>query len=606
MDIRVIESGRQQLLQGPAGDNLLVFLRRNHQVVHAPCGGRGTCGKCTVEIDGIGPVLACQVSLSPDLWAQAGLSDGQTLTVRLPDPVRAQISTGGILPDLEVSPLVYRGTARLPSPRLDDQRPDDRRLADATGKSVPFYLLPELPVVLRESNFAPTFWFRGDTGQILRFVGPDDGGPLGMALDIGTTTLAAYLCDLGSGRQLASASMLNPQRSFGADVISRIEQAAAGHRADLQRVLARAVGELSGRLLELSGRQSGRTRPIEDIAHLVIAGNTTMVHLLAALPADAIARTPFIPVTVSAITASAAELGLPLHPAAVCQILPAISGYVGADVTAGLLACGFDQMAEQAGNTLFLDIGTNGEIVLATPGGLIACSTAAGPAFEGANITCGLGGVDGAIDRVFIQDGDLACSLIGPPGPARGLCGSGLVAAVAMLLDLGLLDETGRITDDPEQLAEPLRRRLARIDGQEAIILLDETQSATGRPVFLTQKDIRELQNAKAAISAGIALLIEQAGLKAADIERVYMAGGFGNYLGVDHALRIGLLPSELKGRTVSAGNTAGMGALACLLNAGYLERSQGLADRVRYFELSADRRFTDLYIDAMIFPEPE
>ena len=616
MQLSIIEMDRQETIAAEPGDFLLSVLRNHGYKITAPCGGKGTCRKCEVELVGIGKVLSCQTRVSEDLWQTAGLSLDQPLLIRLAEPVTAQISTDGLLPSIHPDPLVFKGVVRLPQPTLADQRPDDERFCAATGRTLPYRLLPQLPGILRQTDFAPAFYFRSDTGAVIRLAKPDCPEPLGMALDIGTTTLAAYLCNLATGERLASTSMLNPQSSFGADVISRIEQAALGHQQDLQKVICRAIGDLAGRLVDKASRKTGRSLQREDIAHLMIAGNTTMVHLLTGLSADAIARSPFIPVTLQTMTLSAAELNLPLLPNAVCQIMPSISGYVGADITAGILTCGLHRLNEDGGSrsALLLDIGTNGEIVLAGPKGMVACSTAAGPAFEGANIACGMGGVQGAIDKVGISGDDLTYTVIGDNGAnqsgenvkvlARGICGSGLVAALAALLDTRLVDETGRITDEPEELAPELGRRVTEINGQTAVILVDADMSATGQAIYLTQKDIREVQNAKAAIAAGILLLVEQAGLKPEQVDHVYIAGGFGNYLDVEHAFRIGLLPEEMHGRTRGVGNTAGMGALYALLVQDALTEAAEAADKVTYYELSADKRFTDLYIEAMMFPE--
>jgi len=400
-------------------------------------------------------------------------------------------------------------------------------------------------------------------------------------------------------------------------VISRIDQSSVSPEARhaLRASIAGAIAGLADRLAVKAGHKLGMNISTDDIVHYVFAGNTTMLHLLTGLPAAAIARAPFIPVSRRAMTLPAAELGLPLAADAVCQLLPSISGYVGADITAGILACGLHHLPPGQ-NALLLDIGTNGEIVLASPNGLIACSTAAGPAFEGANILCGMGGVQGAIDSMACREGDLVYTTVGESnGNGKdngqsirplGICGSGLVAAVAVLLDCGLIDETGRITDEPANLPASLRQRLIQYQEQAAILLVPREISATGHPIILTQKDIRELQNAKAAIAAGISLLIQQAGLRPDQIDRTYIAGGFGNYLDAAHAFRIGLLPRELRGSTRAAGNTAGMGAILCLLDHTALAEAESIARSVGYFELSGDKRFTDLYIEAMMFPETD
>lgn len=630
MELLVIDQETRHRIPVREGDNLLQVLRINGLTITAPCGGKGTCGKCSVELEGLGLVLACQMTLTEALWQQAGQQLNQPLVLHMPERKNPQVSTKGMLPDLILSPLVAKADVSLPLPTISDQRSDECRFNEESGCTLPFLLLPQLTQQLQQTAYKPTFFYRQDTREVQRFVRGDSPGPLGIAVDIGTTTLAAYLCDLRDGRLLAADALLNPQRSFGADVISRIETAADGHQEALRLSIAGAIGELADRLLDHSGRAHMRDFRREDIAHVVLAGNTVMMHFLSGLPADAIARTPFIPVSVSARTLSAADLRLPLPPDTICQLLPSIAGYVGADTTAGILATSLWQPGNKTTRkSLLLDIGTNGEIVLAVNNHLIACSAAAGPAFEAANISCGLGGIHGAIDRVWLEDNDLHISVIGQPrngldqnqdarlhrtedtsrevSPlAAGVCGSGLVAAIAACLRSGMIDETGRICDEPQRLPPRLAARIGEIEGMNSIILARESQSGNGRPVYLTQKDIRELQNAKAAIVAGILLLLEKAELKADELDDVFIAGGFGNYLSVDDALAIGLLPAAFRGKTRSAGNTAGMGALACLLEQELFQSAADIAAQVTYFELSAEKRFTDLYIEAMLFPEED
>ncbi len=599
MQLLVIENDQDHLLSldGPA--NLLALLRDHKILIPAPCGGQGTCGKCLVTIEGIGPLLACQTVLEAALWQRAGLAADQPLVVRVPQADRPQITTDGQLPDLILSPLVVRETVRLAPPSLDDQRSDEQRLADAGDWQVPFQLLAQLPDWIRQE--ALTLEARLDTRTLLRLLPAQAPSPLGLAVDIGTTTMAGYLCDLNSGALLASDALINPQQAYGADVISRIEAAMAGQAQRLRQLLAEAIGSLAQRLTLRAGLDG--SQGLDAISQVVLTGNTVMMHLLAGLPADAIARTPFIPVSVSARTVSAGQLGLPLQPQAVCQLMPAIAAYVGADVTAGLVATGLAR--QTTGTALLVDIGTNGEMVLVNGQAAVACSTAAGPAFEAANIACGLGGVRGAIDRVWLDQDQLAFSVIGQADGAlkpAGICGSGLVSAVAACLSAGLIDETGRINDQPDSLPAGLSQHIQQLDGRPVICLSGRVDQS--RPVYLSQKDIRELQNAKAALAAGILLLLEASGLQTEAVDEVIIAGGFGQHLVVADALAIGLLPKAFAGRIRFAGNTAGMGALACLIQQSLFYEAIESAGRVRYLELSAQTRFSDLYIDAMLFPE--
>jgi len=269
---------------------------------------------------------------------------------------------------------------------------------------------------------------------------------------------------------------------------------------------------------------------------------------------------------------------------------------VGADITAGILAC---QMDTDNKAQLLIDIGTNGEIAISKEGQIVACSTAAGPAFEGANIICGIGGISGAIDNVFFKDNEIHITTI-LDEPPIGICGSGIVSAVAALLHARVIDETGRFEDDLDLISPVLHDKILRIKNETLFVF---TKNEAGEPqVYLTQKDIREVQNAKAAVCAGIRLLMEQQELKPENIDNVYIAGGFGNYLNVDDAFTIGLLPIELIGKAKMVGNSSGIGASLCLLNHDMLKRCEEIQKKTTYYELSSDKRFTDLYIDAMMF----
>lgn len=599
---------------------LLDLLREQGWPLPAPCGGRGTCGKCRVEIEGLGPVLACQTVVDEHLWHLAGCPVDQPLQITLPVSRQARISTDGLLNHPSLNPLVTRQSVMLPAADLQDSRPLDRHLAELTGWTADPAVLRHLPAGWPEQAIRLRVCGRRDTATILS-VEPESATPPplnGLAVDIGTTTIGAWLYDVASGQPLASGAMLNPQQSYGADVISRIDQAADPAKARaMQRQVTGAIEQLAADLLRQSGAAPVETPRGLPLCHVVIAGNTTMLHLLLGLPPASLARTPFVPVSLERQRLRPQDLGLQWPATCVVEILPGIASYVGADLTAGSLACDLDRAASEGGIRLLLDIGTNGEIVLATPQGMTACSTAAGPAFEGANISCGMSGLTGAIDRVDWQGDQLALRLIedgdGSDHPAgspalrpQGLCGSGLIAAIATGLEIGLIDETGRICDEPESLPDAVRRYLGEVDGRPAIILMPADPDGGQTLIALTQKDIREVQNAKAALAAGITVLLERSGLQADQVDQLYLAGGFGQYLDPEHAFRIGLLPDALRGRTLAVGNSAGMGAIRVLLDQSQSERAVRLARQIRYIELSADARFTELYVDAMFFPEDE
>lgn len=390
----------------------------------------------------------------------------------------------------------------------------------------------------------------------------DGEAGLGVSVDVGTTTLAAYLVERSTGRVLASDARLNPQRPHGADVISRLSFAIESEEnaALLQREILAAIDEMTRSMLERAGRAG------EEIRCRALVGNTVMMHLLGGYPARPLAFAPFTP----AYTAlHEKELG------GVRTILGGcISGYVGADTLAAALACGLDERDE---NAMLIDIGTNGEIMLKKDGCCFACSCAAGPAFEGAHIACGTGAVAGAIDHARVENGEIVYTTIGG-GEATGICGSGLIDLTAALLERGDITPMGRMAGD---------------------VRLSER-------VYLARSDIREVQLAKAAIASGIRILAEQAGAALADIEKVYLAGGFGNFIGLDSACRIGLLPAALRAKIVPVGNAAGSGSVRLLVSEQARRRAEALRQATRCVELAATPDFNDVYTDELLFEDED
>ncbi len=394
---------------------------------------------------------------------------------------------------------------------------------------------------------------------------------LGAVLDIGTTTLALCLIDLSTGEVLEKCSALNPQGVLGADVLSRIEAWGKGKGALLQSLLLERV---RGMLAQVCG--AGR-----EISCLTVAANTTMLHLFLGVDPTPIGVYPFTPQFTDTQWVDGLTLGLPVGR--VC-LLPSVSGYIGSDVTAGALACDMDRTDA---TRLFVDIGTNGEILLSHKGALYATSTAAGSAFEGACIECGMGGVSGAVDHVTVADGELILGTVGGTHP-RGICGSGLIDLVACLLREGLIDESGAFEGSDSPLASHMR-------GDRFYLCED---------VYLSQKDIRQYQLAKSAIVSGILTLLDACGVRADEVERVLIAGGLGYYMNVEAAAQTGLLPRALCTRTESVGNTALAGARLCLVDAEGLPRTERLARATRVVELGGSAAFSEAYMMNMMLEE--
>jgi uncharacterized 2Fe-2S/4Fe-4S cluster protein (DUF4445 family) len=426
--------------------------------------------------------------------------------------------------------------------------------------------------------------------------GTDDGPLLGMAYDLGTTTIVGYLMDLVTGKELAVASALNPQTQFGDDVVSRIQHITASANG-LQQLQKSVIGAING--LAIAACQQAGVPP-QRVYGLTLVGNTTMQHLLLGVDPSALARSPYVPVVAEAVSLPAQRLGLAIHPEAPVWALASIAGWVGADTVGVILATG---QHRDEGISLAIDIGTNGEMTLGSRHRLVACSTAAGPAFEGAHLSCGMRAASGAIDQVSIN-GDVHWRTI-ENTPPRGICGSGLVDLVAQMLEAQILRESGMMRD-AQQLLELGQNCLAeriRSEGRHrAFDLVLPHEGADGRPVRVSQRDIRELQLAKGAIRAGIEILLKELGIGYGDVTRVYLAGAFGNYIKPESALRIGLIPVLPNAEIVPVGNAAGSGAKLALLSRAAREETHEIVDLVEYLELSTLPEFQDQFAESMVF----
>lgn len=593
------------------GKNLLDLLRENGFYIDSPCNGNGTCGKCRVKL-----ILGNNSSARADeikVLGREALESGYRLACRYninsdidisidQNDLQAKILTESIQRSIELNPLVTKVYNVLEKPALGNSISDYDRIIIGEFNDNPFHLknlelLRSLHDVIRKENFQVTLVI--DSSDIIAVEPGNTVNTLyGIAVDIGTTTIAAYLIDLTTGKKTCVTSLLNPQKAFGADVISRISYIMQNEHGleHLNTLLVQSVNICVAMLCKQAGILPA------DIYAMTFAGNTTMQHILLKVNPSNIASAPFVPVFTSAVKVKARELSIDINPNGTAYFLPGVSAYVGADTVGAVLTVG---MYRQASTSLLIDIGTNGEIVLGDKDGMYACSAAAGPAFEGANIKNGMGSVNGAINSVSLKHG-ITFTTIGNTKPL-GLCGTGVVDLLAELLEVGIVDETGRIDmawkpDSPEQ--EALCERITSTDGVNAFILCKADETLSGSEVLLTQRDIREIQNAKAAIAAGIRVLVKNAGIWFEDIKNVYLAGGFGSYINIDSALKIGLIPVELEGRIISVGNAAAQGAINVLTSKALLPVAQEISKSIIYIELSNSKDFNDYYIDCMTFEQ--
>ncbi|MDR3579800.1 MAG: ASKHA domain-containing protein [Oryzomonas sp.] len=535
------------------GTTILEASRRAGVLIEAPCNGAGHCGKCTVQIP---------------------LDDLPQIVVHVDAP--ADDSGEGVV--LACHSEVYGDITVLVLHRAEEGL---RVISAGSGVQAE----PDPFIVRRyDATARQTAIWAGDR-LLAAEPGDTTGKNYGLVVDVGTTTLVAALVDLANGRELTSASALNPQSLHAQDVLSRIRFAADHDGLSLlQRDLITELNRLAREVSTKAGID------VEEIYEVVFSGNTCMLHLAAGVNPAPLGKNPFTPTLTGNSHVAASALGLAIAPSGLVYLPPVISAYVGADISAGILAAG---LAELPGVTLFIDIGTNGELVLAVNGRLTASATAAGPAFEGMNISCGMRAAVGAVERVAIgTTGELDIAVIGAGVPS-GICGSGLMDLVSELVEHGIIGNNGRF-GTPTGLAAPLAARLVG-EGSKAAFSINDT-------VSLTQKDVRQVQLAKGAIRAGIELLLREEGLEPKHLDRVYIAGSFGYHLREQSLTTLGLLPPEAAGKVMFLGNTARSGGEMLLVDHRLRSGLKTLVDQVRVVDLAGNPAFERVFMEAMGF----
>ena len=591
------------VLKAASGQSLLEILRAGGYELVSPCSGKGLCGKCRVLIEAGDPGQPDEAEIS--FLGREACARGERLaclvypdadlTVSLLSEGLVKPGEELILEDAELSGVrgrPYSELVRLPWGPAEDGGDMIGRLCRAVEKQI------ASPVVPGEGILPGLGELRGkEELQVLVrkgvIVDPDAPGTrnLGLAADLGTTTVVMYLLDLARGRKLDTLSASNSQAAYGIDVISRIShcQINGNGLSELQELI---TGQFASMALELLRRNE---LAADDVRIFGISGNTTMLHLLAGVDPLGIAHVPFSPVFCSEILLSGTDDPFTdVLPGSATLLLPGISAYVGADIVSGILSTGMDRSDSV---DLLVDIGTNGEIVAGNKDELVCCAAAAGSAFEGYHISCGCRAVEGAVSSVILEDGELSYTTIADKPPV-GLCGSGIVDTVALLVQTGLVDETGRLMKASElgsDVPELLGSRLRGDDKNRGFYIADN--------ISINQKDIRQVQMAKGAIAYGIETAVTKRGVTLKDVEKVFLAGGFGNYIDPRSAAVLGLLPPGLEGKTVSVKNASGSGAMMALLSAETTEARKKIKDVARYLDLSAEADFAKGFGRHMGFP---
>ncbi|MGZ6275553.1 MAG: ASKHA domain-containing protein [Syntrophales bacterium] len=602
--------------------------------IDAPCGGKGTCGNCAVrivsgqidceslgvltqvEIDQ-GFVPTCRTSMNDsdvvvEVPDQAGRFGGQ-----FSDDDGMELIDGTLLPTSDdCRPLTEKMNISVPTPQKADGLSDLDRLTRALQRQfskgeiiVPIDVIRHLADTLRaaggnvtatliaENPYGKMHPSQNNSGMCRRYrvtaleAKDTTGTHYGIAVDVGTTTVAVQLVNLTNMKILSTCTDYNSQLACGLDVISRIDYA---RRPDRREELRNRVLGTINRLIE----QSARRDQVEhfQISCAVVSGNTTMIHLLLGLNPEYIRLAPYTPTVLDVPSFTAAEVGIAINPPEPVMISPAVGSYVGGDITAGSLCTELYNDSDEV--CLFMDIGTNGEIVIGNREFLLACACSAGPAFEGGGIECGMRAAHGAIEKVEIdpESGLATCRTIGQVMP-RGVCGSGMISLLAQLLQTGWIDAAGKL-----KRSEP--SKALRIDGrQAAYTLVSAKESSTGRAIVLDETDIENIIRAKAALYAACSLLLTQVGMRFDNLRKVYIAGGFGRFLGMDAAITIGLLPNLPRDRFHFIGNASLAGSRMALVSGKHRERQRRHARRMTYLELTTDPSYMNEYTAALFLP---
>jgi uncharacterized 2Fe-2S/4Fe-4S cluster protein (DUF4445 family) len=591
--LRFLQSGEDRAVKEArvlAGTTIFDAASWNGVAIDSTCGGHGTCKKCKVKvisghaaISSVDP-RAFTIEELKNGWRLACRADThEDLTIEVPPlQTRPKAALVGVGRHVILRPAIQKRYVELDEATLDDQASDLERLLaamDDVEPRVPLDIVRELGGTLRRANWKVTAVLADDL-LIDVEEGDTSGSRHAIAFDLGTTTVVATLLDLETGQPKAVQSILNAQQPFGADVISRISAIMMddGALEMLQRHAHETLQQLTDEVCAEGGVDPS------EVYEVVVAGNQTMIQIALGIDPEPLSMAPFTVVARRMPEATAADFGVTVHRRAPAVMFPALGAYVGPDIVAGILATGItlDRRVR-----LFIDVGTNSEIVLGSSAKTLATAAPAGPAFEAAQIRCGMRAADGAIEGVKIVDGDVELTVIGDVHPV-GLCGSGLVDAVAELLGAGILDHSGRFVLDSSE-------RLGKIGDENVFYLSDD--------VYLSQRDVRELQFAKASIATGWGILCRDLGVEPQEISQVLLGGSFGSYLSAASAVKIGLVPKLPLARIVSAGNVAGEGAKIAALSVTERAAANAILEEVEYVELSGRTDFNDLFIDQLSFP---
>ena len=619
--VRVTFEPEGKTVEVRPGETLLDAARAGGVFVASICGGDGICGRCRVQIlSGVvdaeptallsreeirdGFVLACQTRVTEDVEVavppEARGDGAQILVDEDAQRFRALVPALGAATEYPVAPIVSKLCVELPPPTLQDYLGcqerlfrEIRRRIDAPRMQMGLKVLQSLPKQHRDGAWrvTATVGNRGETIEVIQIEeGDRTNTAYGIVVDVGTSTVVAHLVDLISSNTLEAEACYNSQIPYGAEVTRRIIHA---EREGAGPLRAAVIGDVNGLINTLVTRSGVE---LHDVIACFISGNTTMFHLLLGLDASNIRKSPYVPATTNPPPVRAAEVGIRINPRGILYSMPAIGGWVGGDITAGILATG---LADTDRLTMLIDVGTNGEIVLGNNDWMLACATSAGPAFEGTGVKCGMRASRGAIERVaFAEDGSIELETIGGGDP-RGICGSGLIDAIAGLFEVGIIDRSGHLLPDRSP-------RVRKAAGQMEFVLVSASDSRTDADIVVTQPDIENVIRAKAAIYAGAKILLESTEHTFADIDQLLIAGGFGNYLDGRKAVLLGMIPDVPVDRIHFVGNTSVSGAKMALLSIDAFRRSEEIARSATYYDLITYPDYYEEFMSAKFLPHTD
>ncbi len=500
-----------------------------------------------------------------------------------------------------LDPVLKRLHLKLPFPALGDNRSHEKRLRDeltsivSTRPFIPLEVLQRLPECLYAANYnVQVALIKAECGwQVASCIPRDKNASfLGLAIDLGSTSVVFYLINFLTGEIITTASYENPQRAHGEDILERIIFATQGGLKTLQE----EVIQLINKAIDDFSKEYSFSK--EDLYYISIAGNTTMCHFLMALDPSHICKEPYIPTTNRFDLISANELGIKINPNGLIYVLPNVGSYFGGDLIAGILA---SRMAEREEISMLVDVGTNAEVVLGNKDWLVACAGAAGPALEGGILSCGMRAQEGAIERVKIDPKTLSVEykVIGNARP-KGICGSGIIDLLSAMFEAGLVDQTGKLIPNRDP------KRMKKMNDEWAYVLADEDETSTGKPIYISQSDIKNLIRSKGAMYTILNVVIQSVGIDFSDIDSFYVAGAFGNYIDPQKAITIGMLPDIPIERFVGLGNSAGKGAIRALLEKDSRKKMEEICDKITYLEMNVRGDFMNQLTGALFLPHTD